>query len=426
MPDGTIHKTPRDRAKLKANSDPTIFPNHPDYYKPNETKRKSPKKRAVPKRVPNKTNTNENVEEPLPPLILEPVAADAEKYTAEENPTEIPATVPTSSVWPYLEIKKLPLPSGWIVCDTPEGTGKDRHKSSVACRGAVGVHARRCEECRTEKKRLQKDEDRKEKLEARQKEKVNKYRNQIHQALIECSYQEKDILEKAISKLPEAQQEAVRACFEAATRKGPSGWRYTPEWVYKCLLMRIKDRKLYEHIREHKILILPCMLLIDEMHLLKGLYFDASVLKVQGFKDMGEDTHDAFEEDFSEEVNEAMEKLPIDPRVAQKAKRRETTQEKNKNKRDRNLGDHALVISFQPFMGTWVQPIGCFLTHGCANDDELTKLVLEEVILTERSGYFVDGVVTDGASWNRSMWKKFGVSQDNPRAVHPCDEDRHL
>jgi len=58
--------------------------------------------------------------------------------------------------------------------------------------------------------------------------------------------------------LPKAQQEAVRACFEAAKRKGPSGRRYTAEWVYECLLMRIKDRKLYEHIRSHGILVLPC------------------------------------------------------------------------------------------------------------------------------------------------------------------------
>lgn len=56
-----------------------------------------------------------------------------------------------------------------------------------------------------------------------------------------------------------------------------------------------------------------------------------------------------------------------------------------------------------------------------ASADELTKLVLEAVILLENSGLLVDAVVTDGASWNRSMWIQFGVTKENPSAEHPCD-----
>ncbi|KAK3929706.1 Transposable element P transposase, partial [Frankliniella fusca] len=90
------------------------------------------------------------------------------------------------------------------------------------------------------------------------------------------------------------------------------------------------------------------------------------------------------------------------------------------------MGDHALVISFQPFRGQWVQAIACFLTHSNATADELTKLLLEAVILLERSNLFVDGVVTDGASWNRSMWINFGVTKEKPSAEHPCDPQRRL
>jgi len=141
---------------------------------------------------------------------------------------------------------------------------------------------------------------------------------------------------------------------------------------------------------------------------------------------MGEDNRAAFGPGLEEEVEAAMDKLPEDQRAQAKMKRRQKKEETDKNKRDRNLGDHALVITFQPFMGTWVQPIGCFLTRGNANDDELTALIMEAIILLERSYYFVDGVVTDGASWNRAMWTKFGVNETNPSAEHPCDENRRL
>ena len=168
------------------------------------------------------------------------------------------------------------------------------------------------------------------------------------------------------------------------------------------------------------------VILIDEMKLTQGVYFDSSTLQVLGFKDLGEDNLEAFGEDIKESVQEAEEKLPVDPKAPQKRKRREKAKEKQQTKRDKNLGDHALVVSFQPFRGKWVQAIACFLTRGNASDDELTKIILEAVVLLERSGLLVDAVVTDGATWNRSMWTKFGVTKDNPSAEHPTDSNRKL
>ncbi len=72
-------------------------------------------------------------------------------------------------------------------------------------------------------------------------------------------------------------------------------------------------------------LILSCVsivlgvLLLDEMKLKAGLSFNKSDLKVIGFTDLGKYTPET-----------------------QKAE----------------LGDHALVIMFQPFQGKWVQSIG--------------------------------------------------------------------
>ncbi|KAK3932004.1 Transposable element P transposase [Frankliniella fusca] len=305
--------------------------------------------------------------------------------------------------------------------------------------------------------RLRKVEDRKEKLLKRKREAEEKKQK--------LKYKAQSLTRSKLNLIEKAQQEAVKACFAGSKRKGPSGRRYTAEWIYECMLMRIKDKKLYYHIRDNEILVLPAvstingylkhyggaygfqpqvllnfkyvisnitfilstgMILIDEMKLTKGVYFDASTLQVLGFEDLGGVAEEALGDDFMETVEEAIENLPIDTNAKAKINRREKAQQKHKKEKDRNLGDHALVISFQPFRGKWVQAIACFLTKGNATDTELTKLILEAVILLEQSGLLVDGVVTDGASWNRSMWTKFGVTKENCSATHPCDPSRKL
>lgn len=81
---------------------------------------------------------------------------------------------------------------------------------------------------------------------------------------------------------------------------------------------------------------------------------------------------------------------------------------------------------FQPFCGNFVQTIGCFLSRGCASGTVLHKIILEGIALAEKAGLFVDAVVTDGATWNRNMWSKFGVTKKNISCSHPCDGKRRL
>lgn len=66
------------------------------------------------------------------------------------------------------------------------------------------------------------------------------------------------ILEDEISNLPEVQKESVRACFQAAKAKNKKQRRYTIEWVYECLTVRIKGPAVYEKLRTRQILPLPC------------------------------------------------------------------------------------------------------------------------------------------------------------------------
>lgn len=80
-------------------------------------------------------------------------------------------------------------------------------------------------------------------------------------------------------------------------------------------------------------------------------------------------------------------------------------------------GDHAFVIMFQHFRGTWVQAVLCFLSKGTANSSVLHQIIIEAMVLLEKSGFFVDVLTTDGAQWNRNMWNKFGITE----IVVSCD-----
>lgn len=90
------------------------------------------------------------------------------------------------------------------------------------------------------------------------------------------------------------------------------------------------------------------------------------------------------------------------------------------------VGDHVLEVIFQPFQGNWYQTLGCFLTKGNAQGDVLAKLIVEGVALCENAGLYVDGVVTDGATWNRNMWEKFGINEETFSCEHPCSENRKM
>lgn len=62
----------------------------------------------------------------------------------------------------------------------------------------------------------------------------------------------KEALEKCISRLPPKQQASVRQCFEASRRASRKGMHYNQEWILECILMKMKSRRLYQHIGSMK------------------------------------------------------------------------------------------------------------------------------------------------------------------------------
>ncbi|XP_074111324.1 uncharacterized protein LOC141535347 [Cotesia typhae] len=156
----------------------------------------------------------------------------------------------------------------------------------------------------------------------------------IDEQKLKCAAVESKVIEKAVADLPEIQQKAVQACFDFAKLKNSKQRRYDIEWVYECLLMRIKSPAVYERLRERQILPLPCKdtlnsyiqkldsafgfpkaifdtlsykasrmeapskrgtLLIDEVALSEGVKLNSRTMKLDGFVDLGEHTLKVYE-----------------------------------------------------------------------------------------------------------------------------------
>lgn len=58
--------------------------------------------------------------------------------------------------------------------------------------------------------------------------------------------------------------------------------RYETQWVYECLLLRIKSRKTYEHLRRRRILVLPDASTLNRyIKKIEGCYgFQSSIFKI--------------------------------------------------------------------------------------------------------------------------------------------------
>lgn len=111
---------------------------------------------------------------------------------------------------------------------------------------------------------------------------VQQFKEKLAFMRYKCAQSDKEILQKYIDSLPERQRPAVSACFNASQCNGKRGVRYTTHWVYECLLLRIKSRTAYEHLREYKILALPTRGTLNRyIKAIKGSYgFDENVFKI--------------------------------------------------------------------------------------------------------------------------------------------------
>lgn len=93
--------------------------------------------------------------------------------------------------------------------------------------------------------------------------------------------------------------------------------------------------------------------------------------------------------------------------------------------------DYALVFMYQPLENVHAaQPISIFAARGPVQGMKLAELVIEAIVLVERCGAKIHGVVGDGAPTNRAFWTHVGASGKQDRLInffaHPTDENRKV
>ena len=95
-----------------------------------------------------------------------------------------------------------------------------------------------------------------------------------------------------------------------------------------------------------------------------------------------------------------------------------------------DMATHGLVLMFQSLTAKYSQPIACFASNKNVHGEELAKIVLRAICLLENAGAIIHGVIGDGASTNRKMWKILGINTTINKLRssfdHPLDEKRKI
>ncbi|KAG8184313.1 hypothetical protein JTE90_018719 [Oedothorax gibbosus] len=206
---------------------------------------------------------------------------------------------------------------------------------------------------------------------------------------------------------------------------------YSREWLLECILMKMKSPRLYQHIRINKILALPEKTCLKKslQHFKSGFGFNKKVFSVLKEKTDSLENSEKHGNLLFDELK-LSENLKMDSNGVVQG----YVNYGPDLTPDSEMGlkcNHGLVLLFQPFRGDWVQIIGVFGTHQNVKADHLSKILIKAVILCENAGLFVDAITGDGATWNRAMWRKFGIGQSKEgivkyKVVHPCDSARNL
>jgi len=220
---------------------------------------------------------------------------------------------------------------------------------------------------------------------------VHRLRNRIHTSKLLVAHLKAKLntvstskLRSLIADLPHGQRLIVEHFMHQRRVKSPRGMRYDHKWILSCILLRIKSPKAYKHLRDGCLLPLPSratlqrymeviraevgmltilsskvssaserhgILMFDEIKLRQGITFNVKAMEFEGLVDLGE---------FASSKNAVS--VPADT---------------------------GLVFLYRPFLGSWMQTVGMFLSHGPTSSATLAKIILKLVFALEAHGLLV-------------------------------------
>ncbi|KAE9523023.1 hypothetical protein AGLY_016654 [Aphis glycines] len=232
------------------------------------------------------------------------------------------------------------------------------------------------------------------------KKKINELNIKLIKAQEDMALCNQESIQEKLRQLNDSQKTLVNECLAASKLKNPKSRRYSDNWLIESALLPFPHPKT---VRQHLASIkTTCdqiseinkhgILLFDAINLRKSLSVNSSNLTYTGLEDYGD-----------ERVEGACHK---------------------------EFADHALVFMWQSLSSNFCQTIGCFASKGEVKGVIIAQLVLKAITLLENIGIFVDGIISDGASTNRRMWKELGIdgSRENLKKyfVHLIDSERKV
>ncbi|KAH7978911.1 hypothetical protein HPB49_007340 [Dermacentor silvarum] len=184
--------------------------------------------------------------------------------------------------------------------------------------------------------------------------------------------------------------------------------RYNDEWIVECMMMKMRNPKLYEDLRRETIMVLPGRTCLQSyLQRFKGGFgLSANIFNALTEKSK---TMDVYSRHGGLVIDEIKLSEHLNVKSAGHIERFVDLGDHTPADQKNVLADHGMVVLFQPFTGNWTQILGVFASKGNVKSATLAKIVVQTTVLAEKAGLFVDCITCDGASWNRSMWRLFGI-----------------
>ena len=191
--------------------------------------------------------------------------------------------------------------------------------------------------------------------------------------------------------------------------------RYKAEFLLDCMLLRMKSRKTYEHLRKAKLLPLPSRETVRRRISSSNATFGFSDLALENMRKalsgmsfanrlgclMFDEIHLKKEFTWNSQTNEweGIVNFGRELKVSVKS----------------GIATHALVFVFRPYIGNWIQPIACFASENAASGEILQELITKAVVMLYKNNAIVKNIACDGCSTNKSAMKLFGVCGEMSR-----------
>jgi hypothetical protein len=158
----------------------------------------------------------------------------------------------------------------------------------------------------------------------------------------------------------------IKAIIKKSDCQEKQGIRYDTEWLFQCLLLRVKSPKAYDHLSGNEILPLPSHSTIQR--LIRGI-LGSFCLNDFSIDAIGRNL--SGKEKYTRNCSLIWDEISV--------------------KKAQKFSKHALVLMFRCYRSKWVQPIAVYATSGAASSIAIQNIVVKAITALGKKGAIGDG-----------------------------------